>query len=94
MSATKQTASNTAARLVKEVGRVASALEKQNSVKKRLLLGVVFGVGTAIGASIIASLIILILSQTLRVFGVDTSAFNQDAANTIEQQTEIQTPQD
>jgi hypothetical protein len=37
-----------------------------------LLLGVIFGVGTALGASIIASLIIFVLSQFMRVVGLET----------------------
>jgi hypothetical protein len=58
--------------LIAEFGRVANSLERQNKLSRRLLLGVIFGVGTALGASIIASLIIFVLSQFMRVVGLET----------------------
>ncbi len=80
--------------LSKELARVASALERQNSVKRRFFMGVVFGVGTAIGASLIASVIVLIMVRALSVVGLDVTGFGQDVGATIEQQIKLQTPQD
>jgi hypothetical protein len=76
-----------------EVARVADALETQNSARKRFVMGVVFGVGTAIGASIIASVLVLIFSQTLSAVGLSQDFLGQDAESVIEEQINIQTPQ-
>ena len=80
--------------LAKEVSRVATALERQNSAKRRFLMGIVFGVGTAIGASIIASLIVILAVKALSVIGLDSVSLGQDIGTTIEQQIKLQTPQD
>ena len=49
--------------------RLAQAMEKHVSFSRRFLLGMVSGVGTAIGATIIASVIIFILVQFLQSVG-------------------------
>jgi len=46
-------------------------LERMNSLKRRFLLGIVHGVGTAIGATIIAAIIIYFLIQGLQAVGAD-----------------------
>ncbi len=65
----------------KEILRVARTLEVQNSLKHKLLSGIVFGLGTAIGASIIASIVLFASVQALRSLGVDTTIFT--SPNTI-----------
>ncbi len=42
--------------LIIEISKLTKVLEKQNSWKKRLSLGMVQGVGTAIGATVIAGM--------------------------------------
>lgn len=64
----------------KEILRVARTLELQNSLKHKLLSGIVFGLGTAIGASIIASILLLASVRALRTLGVDTSIFATPSA--------------
>lgn len=80
--------------LASEVGRVADALEKQNLARRKLLMGVIFGVGTAIGASIIASIVIVLLSRTFSAFGLDLNLLQEEVAPVLEQQLNTQTPQD
>lgn len=63
-----------------EILRVARTLELQNSLKYKLLSGIVFGLGTAIGASIIASILLLASVRALRTLGVDTSIFATPSA--------------
>ncbi len=80
--------------LSKQVSRVATALERQNSARRRFLMGLVFGVGTAIGASIIASAIIIFMVRAFSLIGFDASQFGQDIGSTIEGQLKLQSPQD
>jgi len=88
----KSTKEKELAGLTTELSNIAVALEKQNSFKRRILLGILFGVGTAIGASIIASLIILTVARFFEVTGlkgwIDTSSTQQ----LIEGQIKLQTP--
>ncbi|NQV12079.1 hypothetical protein HQ524_01825 [Candidatus Uhrbacteria bacterium] len=94
MAVTKSDKAKAVKGLAREVSRVASALERQSSAKHRFLMGLVFGVGTAIGASLIASIIIITIARTLSAIGIDPGTFGQDAGSTIEQQIKLQTPQD
>lgn len=59
----------------KEMLRAARTLEFQNSLKYKLLSGIVFGLGTAIGASIIASILLIASVRAMRSLGIDTSIF-------------------
>lgn len=68
----------------KEILRVARALEWQNSLKYKLLSGVIFGLGTAIGASIIASILLVASVRAMQTFGIDTGIFNGPNATTGE----------
>ncbi|MBU0625323.1 hypothetical protein KKF05_03200 [Patescibacteria group bacterium] len=81
-------------RLAEEVARVADVLEKQNKLSRRLFLGIVFGVGTAIGASIIASILILAFSRIMTAVGLDTLVDSNQLKNLVEHQLEQQTPQE
>ncbi|MCR4312515.1 MAG: DUF5665 domain-containing protein [Candidatus Uhrbacteria bacterium] len=49
--------------------RLARAMEKQTSLGWRFLLGIIGGVGTAIGATIIASVLVYIMIQFLQTVG-------------------------
>jgi hypothetical protein len=76
-----------------ELDRVAKALERQNSPRHRFAAGVIFGLGTAIGASIIATLLIGQLSRVLNLTGLDLNDYYA-ARVVMERQIQQQTPQD
>jgi len=57
--------------LASEVGRLARATEQQNVFWRRFLSGILFGIGTAIGASFIAALTIILLTRVLAALGID-----------------------
>ena len=57
--------------LAHEVHRVADQMKRRSSIFRRFLLGIVFGLGTAIGASVIATLAILFLREFLHSLGID-----------------------
>ncbi len=71
------------AKLIKEISRTAAALEKQNNPGARFILGIVFGVGTAIGASIIASLVLFGSAKVLQMVGFDLDAFTNSPAGVV-----------
>jgi len=77
-----------------EVRRVAKALERQNDLKRRLVTGIVFGVGTAVGASVIATLIIVGTARLLAPIGIDLVSELGRARAVLEQQIQQQTPQE
>ena len=61
--------------LAHEVHRVADVLEKQNNLGRRFFLGLVLGLGTALGASIIATLTLFVLKAVLNEYlGIDISS--------------------
>ena len=80
--------------LSKEVSRMADILDKQNHLKRRFLLGLIFGLGTALGASVIASILVLSLSRLLSLAGIDSLIVGDQAVKTFEQQIKLQTPQE
>ena len=82
------------AKLGEQVARVAAALEKQNSLRRRLVVGVVFGVGTAIGASVIATVIIVATAKLLAPIGVDLVSELNRVRGVLQTQIQDQTPQD
>ena len=49
----------------KELTELTAQLQLQNSPTRRFFLGIITGVGTALGATIVASLIILILARVV-----------------------------
>lgn len=55
----------------KNVARLADEVQKLNAMPRRFLLGIVQGVGTAIGATVIAALVVYILVQILQSIGLD-----------------------
>ncbi|MFH1404728.1 MAG: DUF5665 domain-containing protein [Patescibacteria group bacterium] len=58
-------------KLIKELNNLEKTLSKLNSVKRKLLLGIVHGVGTAIGATVITAIIIYFVVSTLRILGLE-----------------------
>lgn len=61
--------------LAQEVHRVANALERQNSLGRRFLVGLILGLSTAIGASLVATLAIFLLRIfILEYFGLDVES--------------------
>jgi hypothetical protein len=54
-----------------QLGRVARALEREQMLWRKFLNGILLGLGTAIGASVIAGLVILLLSQLFKLFGLE-----------------------
>jgi len=61
-------------RLTHQMPALTHALEKQNNWGRRFLMGVLVGVGSAMGAGIIATLLIFLFRQLLHYwFHVDLS---------------------
>lgn len=58
-------------KIAAELQHAASALEQQDQWKRRFLNGLFFGMGSAIGASLIATLVIFLVVRLLWVFGID-----------------------
>ncbi len=58
--------------LATEVRKLTMVIEKQNRLRWRFLYGLFFGVGSAIGATVIAGLIIYFASQVLDVVGMSS----------------------
>jgi len=51
-------------------------------------MGIVFGVGTAIGASIIASILVLWFSWLLQVVGLDETLLGDNLTGVVEEQVQ------
>jgi len=85
---------DTTAALAVELARVAKALERQNELRRRFMTGLVFGLGTAIGASIVASFLILAFTRILHAVGLDAVLIDQRAAQVLENQLKNQAPQE
>ncbi|MBU2566529.1 hypothetical protein KKG46_03125 [Patescibacteria group bacterium] len=81
-------------KLTAQVARVADMLEKQNRIKRKFFLGLMFGLGTALGASVIASLLVISLSRLFSLAGIDSLIIGDDTVKTFEQQIKLQTPQE
>lgn len=71
-------------RLANEIARVANAMELQNSLRKKFLMGLLFGIGTALGASVIASILVLLFGQALQSFGIDPSVLDARTTKIVE----------
>ena len=61
-----------AVELAKEVHHLADVQERRNKFSRRFYSGVVFGLGTALGASIIAAVVLYILSKIFQTIGLET----------------------
>ncbi len=57
--------------LEKHIDDLVITLEKLNSWRRRLLLGIIHGVGTALGATIIAAIIIYLIVNAMRALGFE-----------------------
>lgn len=74
---------NEGAKLMNEISRATTVLEKQNNAGTKFILGLAFGVGTAIGASIVASLILLGSTKVLQMVGFNLDAFMDTQQETV-----------
>ena len=74
---------NDTVKLTNEISRATTVLEKQNNAGTKFILGLAFGVGTAIGASIVASLILLGSTRVLQMVGFDLDAFMKPSQETV-----------
>lgn len=59
-----------------QLGRVARALEREHSFRRRFIAGLMTGVGTALGATFIGAIVLLILSQIFKFFGLELPRLN------------------
>lgn len=78
--------------LAKETQRIANQLEKQNNLSRRFVVGILFGVGTALGASLIATIIIVIFSRLVSGVGIDLLKESQSFQHYLQQQIEQSRP--
>ena len=74
-----------------ETQRLIRMMRKQNSLRYRFFLGIVFGLGSAIGATVIAAVLIIGLSRLLAPVGVDVMSDLQRIRQTLEA---LETPAD
>lgn len=74
---------NDTVKLTNEISRAVTTIEKQNNAGTKFILGLAFGVGTAIGASIVASLILLGSAKVLHLVGFDLDAFMDTRQETV-----------
>ena len=59
------------AKLGKQLTRLNETLMRSNRLFHRFLMGIAFGLGTALGASIIATIVILVLVNFLQITGLE-----------------------
>lgn len=65
--------------IAKELHRLTKVIERQTGLGRRFLLGLLFGLGTALGASVVATVVILFMRLVLGYFGVDDPLQNTNA---------------
>ncbi len=56
--------------LAKEVRRLTDIIQARGRLRRRFLSGLFFGVGSAIGATVVAGIIIYIIASILKVVGI------------------------
>jgi len=71
--------------LAEEVKELRERLTRINSLKYRLLLGIVGGVGTAIGATVIAAILFVIISRVVMALGFGDTAFTEEIQQVLSQ---------
>jgi hypothetical protein len=76
-----------------QLERVARALEVQNEPVRRFLLGIFFGVGTAIGATILTSAVLFFVYRILSVAGIQIPE-TSNSLKQIQKQIEYLSPND
>lgn len=59
------------AMLSKNVAYLARIIERRNLLRRRFLSGIFFGLGTALGASVIATIVVILLAQLLQASGAE-----------------------
>jgi hypothetical protein len=69
--------------LTESVKELSSVLKLHISFGRRFLIGMMFGLGSALGATVIAAIVLLILSRVLQATGID-AVIDQEIINTIQ----------
>ena len=70
--------------LTKEIEKLTDRVEKSNSFSRTIMKGLIYGAATAIGATIIAAIIITILSKTINTV-TDIPVVGDSIGNLLEQ---------
>ncbi len=58
-------------KLEKQIADLSKQIKKQNQFKHRLLLGLAAGAGTALGATVVAALVLILLRPVFNAVGLD-----------------------
>ncbi len=69
--ATQPTMAVDTSKLEKQIAHLTEQVKKQNQFKSRLLLGIAAGVGTALGATVVAALVLVLLRPVFNAIGLD-----------------------
>ena len=80
-------------RLAVAIERGTKVIERNARLSRRFAVGLVFGVGTALGASLIATIIIGFFYSTLAHFRVTVPLNQEQTQDLLKGQIELQTPQ-
>ena len=70
--------------LTKEIEKITDRVEKSNSFSRTIMKGLIYGAATAIGATIIAAIVITILSKTINTV-TDIPVVGDSIGNLLEQ---------
>lgn len=68
-----------------EIKSLREHLTRINSLRYRLLLGIVGGVGTAIGATVIAAILFVIISRLVMALGFGDAAITEQIQEALSQ---------
>jgi len=85
---------DTAPEIGSELMLVATELKKANSPKRRFFLGIIFGVGTALGASVIAGVLVLLMARLLAPIGIDFMSDLNEIQSALENVQQLESVQD
>jgi hypothetical protein len=69
--------------LAKSVQELSKVFKLYISFKRRFFLGIVFGLGSALGATVIAAIVLIILSRLIQATGID-AIVGQEIIQTIQ----------
>lgn len=71
--------------LAEEIKELRKHLTRINSFRYRLLLGIIGGVGTAIGATVIAAILFVIISRLVMALGLGDTAITDEIQQVLNQ---------
>ena len=75
--------------LIKQIEQLIFSLERSNKFSRRFLLGIFLGLGTALGASAVATIVFLLLSQIIQASGLEVILGNELYQRLIESSTSL-----